>query len=100
MMGRLPDDLALEIELLSFPLENRSNPCSVPTCRPPSAPYAGWPLDLLRARRTKNASGIAPIAEGLLTPPPADESAQVRPKRAICRAVENKLCVVVAWGDG
>jgi hypothetical protein len=29
-----PDDLALEIELLSFQLENRIDPCSVPTCRP------------------------------------------------------------------
>jgi hypothetical protein len=58
LMGRLPDDLALEIELLS-PSENRIDPSSVPTCRSPSAPYAGWPLDLLRARRAKNASGTA-----------------------------------------
>jgi hypothetical protein len=26
LMGRLPDDLAVEIELLSFPLENKINP--------------------------------------------------------------------------
>jgi hypothetical protein len=37
----------------------------VPTCRPPSATYAGSPLDFLRARRTKNASRIAPIVKGL-----------------------------------
>jgi hypothetical protein len=41
--------------------------CALDQWDQPSGRYAGWPLDLLRARRAKNASEIAPIAEGLST---------------------------------
>jgi hypothetical protein len=44
-------------------------------------------LDMPRVGGPKNASGIAPVAGRRHYPPPADESAQARPPRAICRAV-------------
>jgi hypothetical protein len=41
--------------------------CALDQYDQPFGRYAGSPLDLLGAGRAKNASGIAPIAEGLPT---------------------------------